>query len=198
MIHLLGKLLRKMPRISSFYFLSLMLAATPLGAQIKAKKTTEFGTAVETGFALARYHDTCIAFQMFLLPGKFFEGLRKVDSPDGPEFRRGNQVFHTFPDSLVVGLQATAYRCSDPAGQAQPLDLANGLLSNVSFEASWKAGAQLHPTAIKSRQLRPTRLSSRWNYFLEIPAKDIPLTNDLVIEISARDNISLCRITSAL
>jgi hypothetical protein len=172
--------------------------ATPVSAQIKAKKETELGTAVKAGFVLANYHDTCIFFQMFFLPGKFFDRLRKLETSDGPQFRKGNQTLHSFPDTLIVDIQATAFKCAGLVDQTPPLEFASGLLSTLSFEANWKTGDQVRPALIESVQPRHRKLSARWNYFLEIPAKDVPLTEQLVIEVTSRDHIKLCRINSDL
>jgi len=50
---------------------------------------------------------------------------------------------------------------------------------------------------IVSSEMRHVRLGVRWNYFLKIPAKDVPLSHRVVIDVLTRDRIALGRCQQA-
>lgn len=158
-------------------------------------KRTEFGTGVEAGFSLAQYHDTCIMFRVFFLSGEFFAGLHRNKPPDESTFKKGSQIFRTFPDRLFVNVEATAYSCS---GQPLPMGIGGGLLSDPVFETAWKTGDELGSAKVVPDQVRHKNYSLRWDYFLEIPAKDVPLTEELVVDVIMREGTSRCRISARL
>ena len=158
----------------------------------KTEKRTIFGTGVETGFNLVRYHDTCILLGVFFISGDFFLGLNQIDPPTGKQFKKKKQIYQTFPDSIIVDVEASAVPCDISSQHLPPPDIAVGLLGTLSFGAKWKVNS----TDLMSSAVVPTKVEHlnhgiRWNYFLEIPAKDIPLTTELVISVTARDHIQL-------
>jgi hypothetical protein len=169
------------------------LLGTPAAGDRKHKtKRTDFGTGVETGFKLVQYHDTCVLFRSFFISDDFFVGLNHHNTPAGPEYRRGNAVFRTFPDRIIVDVEADAVRCSGLPNIPLPPDFGSGLLSALSFQLSWKKdNSQSQPIVVVSTKMDHPNHGIRWDYFLDIPAKDIPLTTVLEIRLSARDRIIL-------
>jgi hypothetical protein len=158
----------------------------------KTEKRTSFGTGVETGFNLVRYHDTCIFLRTFFISGDFFVGLNPIDTPTGKQFKKKKQIYQTFPDSIIVDVEATAIPCDISSQHLPPPDMAAGLLGTLSFAANWKVNStDLMPSAVVSTKVEHLNHGSRWNYFLEIPAKDILLTSELVISVTAREHIQL-------
>jgi hypothetical protein len=158
----------------------------PLSAsatQKKAKKRTEFGTGVETGFGLARYHDTCIMFRVFFISDEFFVDLRQIGTQ---QFRKGSQTYSNFPNELTVNVEATAYRCSGISDGPLPPDFGSGILSTLTFKPKWKRDAEIRPAEASSVKLQHTGLGLRWDYFLAIRADDVPLTDEIIIDVSSR------------
>jgi hypothetical protein len=165
--------------------LALLLGpATTIDAGEQAKKQTEFGTAVKVGIALAKYHDTCIMFRAFFVSHDFFVGLRREKPPNDSAFKKGANSYRTFPQQFFVDVEATAVGCS---GNGLPRDFGEGLLSNATFELSWKIESEVHPIEILSTQVRHTTYHLRWDYFLEISGADLPLTAELTIVITLRN-----------
>jgi hypothetical protein len=158
----------------------------------------DLGIGVEMAYGLAHYHETCIEFRVFFVSGEFFSGLHKVNTPGAVEFRKGVETYRTFPDHFVVDLQATPFKCSGAFQTLPPPDFASGLLKDLSFDVNWKTGSDTRPAAALPTQIHHQVATVRWDYLIEIPAKDVPLTDQLVIDVSARNNISLCRVTSSL
>jgi hypothetical protein len=172
-----------------------LLFGQAIALDSRETKRTEFGTGVEAGFSLAQYHDTCVMFRVFFLSGEFFAGLHRNKPPDESTFKKGSQIFRTFPDRLFVNVEATAYSCS---GQPLPMDIGRGLLSDPVFETAWKTGDELRPAKVVPDQIRHKNHSLRWDYFLQIPAKDVPLTEELIVDVLMREHTSRCRISARL
>jgi hypothetical protein len=184
--------------IKTITILALLLGYLPaLNAREGTEKRTEFGTGLEVGFALAEYHDTCIMFRVFFVSGEFFGGLHRNKPPDESTFKKGARTFRTFPDQLLVNVEATAYSCSGARGRPLPLGFGEGLLSDPAFEIAWKAGGEVRPTAVLPKQIRHKDYSLRWDYFLEIPARDIPLTEEFIVDVSMRGG-NRCQISARL
>jgi hypothetical protein len=72
-------------------------------------------------------------------------------------------------------------------------------LSTLSFTAGWRTNnADLQSSVIVPTKIEHLNHGIRWNYFLEIPAKDITLTAELAIAVTARDRIRLATFTAHL
>ena len=63
------------------------VALTPPATEKKKEKRTEFGTGIESGFAIAEYHDTCIGLRVFFISGSssrlFGTSIRQADESSG-------------------------------------------------------------------------------------------------------------------
>ena len=102
------------------------------------EKTTEFGTAIQTGFGLARYHDTCIQFRVYFIAKDFFQGLKRTESANGPVFKRNHDSYRKFPDPMTVDVEATAFPCDVTERPIPPLEFASGLLARATFHLNWR------------------------------------------------------------
>lgn len=167
-------------------------------AQKPPEKQTEFGTGVQVGFGITRYHDTCIMFRVFFISGEFFSKLRRIETRDGPKFAKGSEMYRNFPDELVVDVQSDAYPCGGARPLPPALDLGAGLLSSPTFELNWSAGSETQPVKVLSEQVQHHTPRARWNYFLKFETKDIPLTEELLIDVSMRNLQSKIRLSSKL
>lgn len=190
---------RNLPAIKIVTAVALLLLghARALDGRKQTEKHTEFGTGLEVGFALAEYHSTCIMFRTFFVSDEFFSGLHR-GKPDESTFKKGARMFHTFPDQLFVNVEATAFSCSGSRGTPLPLDLGEGLLSDPAFQLAWKVGDEVLPSKILSNQVRHKNHGLRWDFFLEIPAKDIPLSAELIVNVLMREGVSRCQISARL
>ena len=188
-----------MSAIKTITILTLLLGYLPaLNGRQGTEKRTEFGTGIEVGFALAEYHDTCIMFRAFFVSGEFFGGLHRNKPPNDSTFKKAARAFRTFPERLLVDVEATAYSCSGSSGRPLPPDFGEGLLSDPTFEIAWKVGGRARPTTVLPNQIRHKDHSLRWDYFLEIPARDIPLTEELIVDVSMRGGVNRCQISARL
>ena len=151
------------------------------------QKKTGFGTAVAVGTYLHQFHTTCIFSEVFFISDQFFKGLHEKQTSSGPEFIKGKTKYETFPERLVVDVQATIYKCPMRPDRFPVPGFGESLMSDPSFELNWRDKLKnLSPVKPRSAQQQHQTVSIRWDYFLEIPAKDIPLTDTLLIDVSLR------------
>jgi len=189
--------LRSRGLLFAVYLISFANPAAVLAKKQKNMKETDFGTGVKTGSSIITYHDTCIWVQVFFIADQFFKGLRERETPSGPEFSKDKKLIRSFPDRIVVDVEATVYRCTPRPDEIIPPDYAYGLMTGASFKASWKEGAetQAAPVLFIEERHRP---GLRWDYFFQLPARDVPLTDRLLVDISFRHGISQTRLEANL
>jgi hypothetical protein len=131
-------------------------------------------------------------FRAFFISSDFFSGLEQMATPAGRQFEKKKPIYRTFPESIIVDVEAIAFPCDISPEHLPPADIALGLLGTLSFGANWKANSpDLQLSAVVPIKVEHLNHGMRWDYFLEIPAKDIPLTADLAISVTARDHIHL-------
>src|SRR5205807_10170915 len=175
------------------------LAAHAAGAKAKRgeQKQTEFGTGIKTGSTLIQYHDTCIWVQVFFISDQFFKELQVKELATGPEFSRNATPVHNFPDPLIADVEATVFRCTPKPDEIVPPDYAHGLMTEASFEASWKTGKETHsvPLLVTKERHRP---GPRWDYFVGVPAKSVALTDDLLLNVSLRQGVGRASLSAGL
>jgi hypothetical protein len=176
-------------------FLCVLIGTLPVHAERTKKKQTEFGLGIETGFSLAQYHDTCVVFRVFFIPGQYFEGLKQVQTTDGARYQKGPESFHNFPQELIINVEATAYRCSGMQDRPLPPNYGTSLLDDLAFQMNWREGpSDKKSVKVVSTQIRHHQYGIRWDYFLEVCSEDIPLTDSLTIDVVARGHINLAHI----
>lgn len=154
-------------------------------ASTRLEKQTSFGIGIETGTGMLHYQHSCIVFQVFFISDSFFKGLHMVQSSKGPAFEKDGTTYTNFPDKLTLDIQATVFRCPLKSDQIMSPDYAAGLMSEASFEASWHDQSGVKPVHISSVR-EEHKLPLRWDYFLELPTKDVPLTETLLVDVSLR------------
>jgi hypothetical protein len=126
----------------------------PRDEHLGIEKRTTYGTEVEAGFKFVRYHDNCIFLRAFFVSGDFFLGLKQVETPEGKQFAKGKQIYHNFPDSIVVDVQADVIPCDTSTQRLPSPDIASGLLSTLSFTAGWRTNnADLQSSVVVPTQI---------------------------------------------
>ncbi len=101
---------------------------TTLAKKQTVMKQTDFGTGVKTAVSLIEYHDTCVWVQVFFIADQFFKGIHETETSSGPEFSKDKTLIRTFPDHLVVDVEATVSRCTPHPNEIIPPDYASGLI----------------------------------------------------------------------
>jgi len=165
----------------------------------KIEKKTRFGTGVAVGAGLHQFHTTCIFYEVFFISGQFFKGIHEKQTSSGAEFTKGKTRYETFPERLVVDVQATIYKCPMKPDQIPVPGFGEGLMSDPSFELSWRDKSKnLTPVELLSAQHQHQTVSIRWDYFLELTAKDVSLANTLLIDVSLRRGTTHYQLAASL
>jgi len=160
-------------------------------------KETEFGTGIKTASAIVQYHGTCVWVQIFFISGQFFKGLRVSETPIGPQFSKNKTLMESFPDRLIVDFEATVQKCNPRINEIIPPNYATDLMTGATFEVSWKGREETRAVRPLSSEERH-RPGLRWDYFLEFSSKEVPLTDDLVIETCLRSCLKRASVTAGL
>jgi len=183
--------------VAAFLFTSFASPVTEAKTPHSVVKETEFGTGIKTASAIVQYHNTCVWVQIFFISGQFFKGLRVSEGPAGPQFSTNKTLVESFPERLIVDFEATVQKCNPRINEIIPPDYATSLMTGATFEVSWRGGQETRTVRPLSSEERH-RPGLRWDYFLELPSKNVPLTNDLVIETCLRGCLKRASITAGL
>src|SRR5258706_4148614 len=181
--------LKSIFRLLSCVCLPMALWCVPVtgaaGAKLGPEKKTEFGVGLRTGSGFLNFQGTCVTLQVYHISDKFFSGLRVLKTPDGTEFKKDGTLFRTFPEHLIVDVHVAIFKCPVRPDQMELPSYGEGFMSETSFQLGWKgAFGDLRPVSQLSTHEQHQRPSLQWDYFLELPAKDVPLTDSLLIDIS--------------
>jgi hypothetical protein len=172
-----------------------LLSITAKAGDTRIKKTA-FGTGAVAGFGLVKYHNTVVWFRVVFISGDFFKDIRQQKTPKGIEFRKKKKLYASFPDQLVVDLEALPRKWNS---QIIPPDYAAGLMEKPSFGVAWKRGDEFRPVELLATEEHHSPLVGLgWSYLLTVPSANVPLTDSLVIDVSMRDGTCRIRLTANL
>ena len=176
------------------------LLSTAASAGEPQLKKTPWGTGAEVGFGFVKYHKTCVWFRVIFISSNFFEDLRDHKTPNGIEFRKKKTktTYTSFPDQLVVDVEAVPRKCATETTEMTPPDYAAGLMESPSFEVAWKAGEETRRVELLAREEHHHPLGLGWSYLLTVPSSSIPLTDSLAIDVSLRHGICQTHLTANL
>ena len=108
-------------------------------------------------------------------------------------------IARTFPNSIIVDVVVDAGPCENSDRRPPLSDIEIGLVGTLSFGTNWKVNdSQSQLTAVVPIKVEHPYHGLQWDYFLEIPEKDIPLTTELVIEVTARDRMNIATFSTHL
>lgn len=151
-------------------------------------------TSVASNSRLAKLGEVDFSIFAAMSAGNFFQGLeyKKVQSAgrSAAEFYKDRRAVSLFPEELeiVVGFHTLASVKNKPSRRPSIADL-DDLSRSLEFEASWKTGVELRSAEL----IAPPELSRKpsplehgiigWSYTLRVHARDVPLTDHLVISV---------------
>ncbi|MFQ5664421.1 MAG: hypothetical protein ACE5HL_11380 [Terriglobia bacterium] len=176
------------------------------------KKKIKYSETVSAGVDSYSYDSICVTFHAVMWADDFFDGLERIETRKGSEFRKGSRIVKYFPGKISFEIEADVFNCPEnrensdrlktdpiiivpPVPQVPPA--ASGFMSSLQFEAYWKTGFKLRPVqhlSIKEAARVPwTELQNVWVYVLEVQAKDVPLTDRLVVHVLSKDGKKVAR-----
>ncbi len=186
--------------VSGLFLLPLFATCTPGN-----DKTYAHGyTSVLSSFGEAQLGEVCLHFASTMTAGNFFKGLeyRKPGSgsPSAGEFRKDGRIISLFPAELdiLVGFHTEPCKGNNWPHLSPPE--AGDLVRPLEIEASWKRGVELRPAELSAppeltTKPTPFEKSIIWKYTFHIRARDVPLTDHLVVSIYGPEKKFLGRVT---
>jgi hypothetical protein len=124
--------------------------------------------------------------------------LRKKRSASGTEFHRGKNVIDHFPDEVMVELTITD--CASP----YTVPVGRDILGAMQFAAEWRRGTEERPVGglyvprTRSKDSSPESHDTVQVFELSIQSADVPLSDQLVLTVSASDGKKLAQFVAGL
>lgn len=171
------------------------------------KKYAYDSESVMSSSGIGQQGKACFRFFSFMTAGHFFPGLEyiRTHSAADPadEFRKDGGIISAFPEDLQINV--FFHTCPCTGNSTQPLSPAelDDLLHSLQLDTSWKTGVELRPAELIAQPRLtgmpiPTRFlknSSTWDYVFHVRAKNVPLTDHLVIFVFGPNKTLLGRMT---
>src|SRR5215471_13508892 len=125
---------------------AVLLVSFPNPTVASERTTVAYKKQIAMGVGVLHVGQTCVGLGAVLTAEDFFEGLKRVETQRGPEFRKGSSVVRYFPESITVRVQAHLGRCTNASQQSPPVDSPNPIKpDSLRFKADWKTGLKLRP-----------------------------------------------------
>ena len=83
--------------------------AFPSGEELAGRKA---GPPDYLSFDIIRTSEGCVGFMAYFRAGTFFRGMKRINTPQGPVFRKGKVTVTQFPDEMDLIIVAHPGRCS--------------------------------------------------------------------------------------
>lgn len=145
-----------------------------------------------------RLGEACVWCDGWLEARDFFNGLKRVDSPGGPEFRKGSRVFTFFPDDVSLRFSAIAVRCSEDMKYVDEWPTSTPeFVKSFRAEARYIRDLHLHPLDINLAEEGTTTFLHHtfWSYRFVINTKGVRLTDTLVVYLYSKDGQKMGQFT---
>lgn len=196
-----------MQSVVRFLLRAFVTAVLTTQASANHKTYSHCCTSVLSSHSQAKLGDVDFSITSKMSAGNFFQGLEYIRgdseglSPD--EFRKDSRVVSQFPEELeiVVGFVTLAGLRRKPSHLPSVPEVEE-LSRSLEFDASWKTGVELHPaelTALPEMAKKPTPGKQEgfigWSYIFHVRAKNVPLTDHLVISVFGPGKKFLGRVT---
>ena len=155
----------------------------------------------------------CFRLTGRLTAENFFDNLRRVDGDSGTLYRRGNEIVTEFPDRMHLSFVLYDRPCMHSLQQAGArLYLTNAVISKFRIGFSWKRGMEMRPAReIKLNkaerhpvgefpQVQAENLPQlyEWWFSFDVPSKDVPLTDSLVLIIYSTEGRIIARVAARM
>ena len=177
----------------------------------KAVWNYEGGVLFETDGSLP--NGVCFRIYGVMNSGEFFGGLKRIDTDQGTQFRRGEEAVTKFPDSVTVTFSIRDQLC--PAGMQQVGTgkyMTQKMIEDLRLSLYWKHGVDLRPAKdwkeIESHaeRIQPyaaslaAELPARYEWYFEfvVPSAGVPLKDGLAFVFKTPDGHIAARVAARL
>jgi hypothetical protein len=145
-----------------------------------------------------RTGDVCVNFIPVLQSLGFFNGLERIDTPQGSEFRRNSRTVDFFPDYLTIEINIRIEVCdANIYTPAKTPDIIKGM----QFRVQWKRGLYLRPAANVTMERKPLQMEegdNRMLYVIKLRDHSVPLTDHLILSVISANGKLLSRMSARL
>ncbi|MFZ3330401.1 MAG: hypothetical protein WA197_07215 [Candidatus Acidiferrales bacterium] len=178
-----------------------LYTATPALAQSSEGNTGkihEYKDDVALSTGQIRRGDICVNFIPVLQSGSFFDGLERIDSSQGSEFRKNSRVVTNFPDFMTVEMKVRIEDCDTDVYTPAPTP---AFVKGIHFRVQWKRGLAMRPVAAVSIEQKPVLMDegdNRMLFLMYIHDRDVPLTDHLIISVIGPDGKLMSRMSARL
>jgi hypothetical protein len=145
-----------------------------------------------------RTGDVCVNFIPVLQSLGFFNGLERIDTPQGSEFRRNSHPVDFFPDYLTLEINIRIEVCdADMYTPAKTPDIIKG----IQFRVQWKRGLYLRPAANVTIERKPLQMEegdNRMLYVIKLRDHSVPLSDHLILSVISANGKIMTRMSARL
>jgi hypothetical protein len=161
-------------------------------------KMHEYKDDVALSTGQIRTGDVCVNFIPVMQSLSFFNGLERIDTSQGSQFRRGSNPVDFFPDYLTIEINIRIEECdSNIYTPAKTPDVIKGM----QFRVEWKRGLYLRPVAsitIERKPLQTEEGDNRMLYVIRVRDHNIPLTDHLILSVISANGKIMSRMSARL
>jgi len=169
------------------------------------------GVLFETDGSLP--NGVCFRVYGIMNSGEFFDGLKRIDTELGTQFRRGTEIVTKFPDSVTVTFSIRDQLC--PAGMQQVGTrkyMTQKMIDDLRLSLYWKHGVDLRsakdakeiashvdriqPYATSLTAELPARYE--WSFEFAVSGAGVPLTDGLAFVFKTQDGHIAARVAARL
>jgi hypothetical protein len=146
-------------------------------------KMHEYKDDVSLSNGQIRAGDVCVNFIPVMQALGFFNGLERIDTSQGSEFRRNSNPVDFFPDYLTIEINIRIEICdANIYTPAKTPDVIKGM----QFRVQWKRGLYLRPAASVTIERKPLQMEegdNRMLYVIKVRDHGVPLSDHLILSV---------------
>jgi hypothetical protein len=191
----------KLIRLIAYLFAAACLLLAPLAhaqSESLTGKMHEYRDDVSLSNGQIRTGDVCVNFIPVMQSLSFFNGLERIDTPQGSEFRRNSQPVDFFPDYLTIEINIRIEVCdSSLYTPAKTPDVIKGM----QFRVQWKRGLYLRPAATVTIERKPLVMEegdNRMLYVIKVRDHNVPLSDHLILSVISASGKIMSRMSARL
>jgi hypothetical protein len=163
-----------------------------------AGRINEYKDDVPLSTGQIRRDNVCVNFIPVLQSDGFFNGLERIDTVQGSEFRKNARTVLNFPNFMTLEINVRIEDCdADVYTPAKTPDFVKGL----HFRVEWKRGLDLRPVVNASIERKPVMMAegdNRMLFVVKIRDHDVPLTDHLILSVIGADGKLMSRMSARL
>lgn len=169
------------------------------------------GVLFETDGSLP--NGVCFRIHGIMNSGEFFNSLKRIDTDDGTQFRRGTETVTKFPDSVTVTFSIRDQPCLAGVQQVGTGKyMTQKMVDEMRLSLYWKHGVELRPAkgakeiASHVDRLQPyaTSLTAElppryeWTFEFAVPSAGVSLMDSLALVFRTPDGHIAARVAARL